>query len=231
MTVVHDQQQLRNQRWVFAHREEAGRRLSRMLEPVYGGTKDTILLAIPMGGVPVAAAMAESLGCPLEAIIVRKIQVPGNTEAGFGAMTPQGEVFLNQALVNRLGLTEEQIQRQADQVRRELAERDRSLRGGRPFPELAGRTVILVDDGLASGFTMKAAVHLARRREVARIVVAVPTAPWRTVDDLAGQVEEIYCLNIREGLSFAVAEAYQHWYDLSEAEARQLLSRSVQTPG
>lgn len=226
MPTIHEKIEMRNRTPVFADRIDAGVVLGDMLAPVYGGVEGLIVLAIPMGGVPVAVKIAEILKCPLDLVIVRKIQIPGNTEAGFGAMTQEGDVFLNEVLMSHLQLTEEQVQRQSDKVRNELAERNRRLRGGRPFPDLSGKTVILVDDGLASGFTMKASVYMAGKRKAARIIVAVPTAPLRSIKPLAGAVEAVYCANVRDVFSFAVADAYKNWYDLPESEVVTLLSEA-----
>jgi len=230
MTEIFDRRDLRNRSRIFKDRFDAGRVLGEMLHPGYAGRKDVFLLSIPMGGVPVAVTIAGMLGCPMDLVVVRKIQIPGNTEAGFGAMTTDGDVFYNESLMFRLGLTEEQIQRQADKVRRELAERDQRLRAGRPLPDLEGKTVLLVDDGLASGYTMKASIFLVDKRKAARTIVAVPTAPLRSIHFLEGAVQEIYCANIREVMSFAVADAYQNWYDLTEAEVLSIFSdaRSAQ---
>jgi putative phosphoribosyl transferase len=224
MTEIFDRQDLRNHSQVFKDRLDAGRVLGEMLHPGYAGRKDVFLLGIPMGGVPVAVTIAGMLGCPMDLIVVRKIQVPGNTEAGFGAMTTDGDVFYNEPLMARLALTEEQIRRQSEKVRCELADRDQRLRAGRPLPDLEGKTAILVDDGLASGFTMKASIFLADKRRAAKTVVAVPTAPLRSIHFLEGAVQEIYCANVRGGMSFAVADAYEIWHDLSESEVLGLLS-------
>jgi len=226
MPKIQEKIELRDRTRVFKDRFDAGVVLGEMLAPAYGGAGDVMVLTIPMGGVPVAVKIAEILDCPLDLIIVRKIQIPGNTEAGFGAMTQEGDVFLNEVLMTQLGLTEEQVERQSAKVRGELAERNRRLRGERPFPDLSGKTVVIVDDGLASGFTMKASVYMANKRKAAKTIVAVPTAPLRSIDSLGRGVDEVYCANVREVFSFAVADAYQNWYDLSEKEVRFLLSEA-----
>jgi predicted phosphoribosyltransferase len=224
MDSVVAKQSLRNRTRIFTDRFDAGDVLGRMLAPRYQGAADLLLLAIPMGGVPVALRVKARLECPMDLAIVRKIQIPGNTEAGFGAITAEGDIFLNEALMAQLELTEEQVARQWVRVREELAHRNRRLRGGRPLPDLEGKTIILVDDGLASGYTMKAAVFMARKRKAGKIVVAVPTAPQRTIDALSGGPDEIYCAGIREGMAFAVADAYVNWRDLSESEIIALLA-------
>ncbi|MCF8080008.1 MAG: phosphoribosyltransferase [Desulfobacterales bacterium] len=226
MPKIHEKIELRNRTRVFKDRFDAGVVLGEMLAPAYGGADDVMVLTIPMGGVPVAVKIAEILDCPLDLIIVRKIQIPGNTEAGFGAMTQEGDVFLNEVLMTQLGLTEEQVERQSAKVRGELAERNRRLRGECPFPDLSGKTVVIVDDGLASGFTMKASVYMVNKRKAAKTIVAVPTAPLRSIDSLGRGVDEVYCANVREVFSFAVADAYENWYDLSEKEVRFLLSEA-----
>jgi predicted phosphoribosyltransferase len=223
MTDIHEQEHLRNRIGVFRDRYQAGDVLGRMLEPCCSDPADVILLAIPMGGVPVAYKIRERLGCPMDLAIVRKLQIPGNTEAGFGAATSEGDFILNKPLMAQLALTEQQIERERARVREELARRNRQLRGERPFPDLEGKTVILADDGLASGFTMKAAVTMVNKRKAAKTIIAVATAPRRTIDALAGGVDAIYCPNIREVISFAVAEAYENWHDLTETEVRDLI--------
>jgi len=227
MTTIHSNNALRNQSRVFQDRTAAGEVLGEMLAPHYGDAPDILLMAIPMGGVPVALSVKARLGCPLDLVIVRKIQIPGNTEAGFGAITVDGDIILNEPLMARLQLTEAEVARQWTKVQDELTRRNRQLRGDRPDPVLEGRTVIFVVDGLASGYTMKAAVYMAKKRKAARIVVAVPTAPQRTIDNLAGSPDEIFCANIRETPAFAVAESYANWADLSATEVLAMLEGQI----
>ena len=223
---IHENKKLRNLSRIFADRFDAGEQLARMLASEYREGKDLFILAIPMGGVPVALKVREKLGCPMDLIVVRKIQLPHNTEAGFGAMTQEGEVFINEALLLNLGLSDKQIETQKNKVREDLRKRNRRLRDGSPFPDLSDKTVVLVDDGLASGYTMLASVHMAKNKNAKKIVVAVPTASPRSIDTLKDSVDEIYCLNIREGLYFAVAEAYKNWRDLDEREVMSLYKRT-----
>ncbi|HSO21066.1 MAG TPA: phosphoribosyltransferase family protein [Desulfosarcina sp.] len=223
MTTVYEKEALRNRTHVFADRRQAGDALGAMLAPRYRDASDAILLAIPMGGVPVALAIQAQLNCPMDLAIVRKIQIPGNTEAGFGAITGEGDIILNEPLMAQLELTEKQVAQQWAKVRDELTQRNRRLRGERPMPELAGKTVILADDGLASGYTMKAALFMVKKRKAANTVVAVPTAPQRTIDALADGPDAIYCANIRETYAFAVAESYENWHDLTEEEVVAML--------
>lgn len=223
MTTVHEQEALRNLTHVFTDRRQAGQALGAMLATRYRDDPEVVVLAIPMGGVPVAREIQVQLKCPMDLAIVRKIQIPGNTEAGFGAITGEGDIILNEPLMAQLELTEEQVAQQWAKVREELTQRNRRLRGERAMPELTGKTVILVDDGLASGYTMKAALFMVKKRKAGKTVVAVPTSPKRTIDALADGPDEIYCANIRETYAFAVAETYENWHDLSEEEVLAML--------
>ncbi len=212
MALIFDDPKLRNRQHVFLDRTEAGKRLGQMLLALKD--ESPLVLAIPAGGVPVGLEVARALEAPLDLIIIRKLPVPGNPEAGFGAITMEGDLFLNHDLVARLRLDPATIQRIAQEVKEELRRRDELFRKGRPFPNLTGKTVVLVDDGLASGYTMLAAANMVRRKGASRIIVAVPTASLSSIERLASLVDEIYCPNIREGPFFAVADAYRHWFDL-----------------
>jgi predicted phosphoribosyltransferase len=213
---------LRNRTQVFADRAAAGRRLAAML-PDYQG-KALHLFAIPAGGVPVAAEIARALAVPLELIIVRKIQLPWTTEAGFGALDPDGQALFNHDLLNRLSLSPRQIEAQVAKTLANLKEREARLRGGRPYPDLAGRTTMIVDDGLASGYTMRAALAFFKGKGAGELILAVPTALDRTARALLPLVDLLVCPNLRGGLSFAVAEAYDNWYDVSDHEVLSLLA-------
>ncbi len=222
--MIYENRFLRDKTMCFTDRFDAGRVLAEMLAPVYRGHTNLMVLAIPMGGVPPSSEIEMELESPMDLVIVRKIQVPGNTEAGFGAMTEEDDTFYNKDMISDLGLNEKQIAEQCAKVRSELRHRSNKLRHGRPFPDIQGKTVILVDDGLASGFTMKACIHLCEKSQVAGTVVAVPTAPMRTVLELHNIFStDIYCANIRERTYFAVADAYKNWHDLSEKEISHLL--------
>ena len=213
---------LKNRVQVFTDRAHAGRLLAERLLNYRG--QRVHLFAIPAGGVPVAAEIARRLEIPLELIIVRKIQLPYTTEAGFGALNPAGEAILNEDLLQRITLSKEDIAAQMEKAAASMRRREERLRNGQPYPQLAGQTVIVVDDGLASGFTMRAAVQFLKRRGAGQIIVAVPTASERTVQDLLPIVDELVCLNVRGGWSFAVADAYQNWYDLEEEEVLEIMA-------
>jgi putative phosphoribosyl transferase len=213
---------LRDRTYVFADRAAAGKKLAEMLRDYQG--KLLRLFAIPAGGVPVAVEIARALKVPLDLVIVRKIQLPWTTEAGFGALDPDGTPLFNEALLSRMPLTPEQIAAQVAKTEANLKEREEHLRGGRPYPDLAGATTIIVDDGLASGYTMQAAVDFLKRKGAGELVVAVPTALDRTAQALLPKVDLLVCPNLRGGLSFAVAEAYENWYDLEQDEVLELLA-------
>ncbi len=213
---------LRNILHVFEDRNEAGRLLAGKLREYRNC--DGIVLGIPSGGIPVAKEIASALNLPLDLMIVRKLQIPGNPEAGFGAMTPDGGIILNQPLIDLFGITEDEIRKQAEDTFAVIKRRNHVFRKGRPFPSLKDRIVILVDDGLASGYTMLAAIRFVKRDKPEKIIVAVPTASGRTVELILPEVEELVCLNVRHGISFAVADAYRNWYDLSDEEVLSILS-------
>jgi predicted phosphoribosyltransferase len=185
-----------------------------------------LVLGIPAGGVPVGLAAAARLGLPLDVVVVSKITLPWNTEAGYGAVAFDGTCQLNQALIAHLSLSEDQITEGIRKTRSKVMRRAERFRGNRPFPELTGRPVILVDDGLASGFTMRTAIAALRKAGADTLIVAVPTAHDRAVADIAGLAEGVVCANIRPGGRFAVAEAYQDWYDVSEDEVLLALKSS-----
>ena len=221
-TVI-DSPELRNRTGVFRDRDGAGGVLARTLESFRG--QNAIVLAIPSGGVPIGLAISSHLGLPFDLIIIRKIPIPGNTEAGFGAVSLEGDMILNEPMVRMLGLSAEEIETLAMPVRAELMLRNHIFREDRPWPDLKGRVVILVDDGLASGYTMMTAARMVRRRGPERIVVAVPTASLSTINLVERDVDMIVCPNIRTESYFAVAEAYRNWYDLSQEEVVGMLKR------
>jgi putative phosphoribosyl transferase len=212
---------LRDEVYVFADRSAAGRQLAAKLPDLRGSKPH--LFAIPAGGVPVGVEIARSLNLPLDLVIVRKIQLPWTTEAGFGALDADGKAIFNDALIDRAGLTPRQIEAQMQKTLAGLRQREARLRGSRPYPDLTGQTAIVADDGLASGYTMRAAVRFLQAKGAGEIIVAVPTGSARTVQDLLPLVDVLVCLNIRGGWSFAVADAYENWYDLEEAEVLEIL--------
>lgn len=214
---------------VFHDRADGGEVLAELLAPLR--TERPLVLGIPAGGVPVAARVAQRLDCCLDVAVVSKVTVPWNTEAGYGAVAFDGTLRLNESLLACLGLSEEQVRQGIERTREKVRRRVELFRGDRLFPELAGRTVILVDDGLASGFTMQVAVEALRQAGAKRIVAAVPTGHLEAVRKLAEQADQVCCANIRSGWSFAVAAAYRHWRDVSERQAARILSRFARREG
>ncbi len=211
----------RNRTAVFRNREHAGEVLSEML--IQYKNTDAIVFAIPAGGVPVGAVIAANLQISLDVAVVSKITLPWNTEAGYGAVAFDGTVRLNEDMASRLGLNEKVVQEGIEQTRNKVKKRVAEFRGGKPPVQVAGRPVILVDDGIASGFTMLVAVEALRKAGANQIIIAVPTAHLEAVEFVLPNVEEVYCANLRSEWVFAVADAYQHWSDVSEAEVMELL--------
>jgi len=212
---------LRNKLYIFEDRKEAGRLLAEKL--INYRDSDGLVMGIPSGGVPVAREIALALHLPVDLIIVRKIQIPDNPEAGFGAMGHEGEVILNEQLIVQLGISENEIKSQVEKTGEIIRRRNQIFRKGKPYPVLKDKIVILADDGLASGYTMLAAVRVVKRGMPKKIIVAVPTASKRTVDLILPEVDELVCLNVRHGFIFAVADAYRNWYDLSDDEVLSII--------
>jgi predicted phosphoribosyltransferase len=206
---------------LFRDRVEAGDALAGLLGH-YAGRPDVLVLALPRGGVPVAARVAEALGAPLDVFVVRKLGVPGQPELAMGAIATGGVRVVNEQVVGRLRLGEADLQRVAEAEGRELARRERSYREGRGPPDLAGQVVILVDDGLATGSTMRAAVAAARRLGPARVVVAVPTAPASTCQRLGEEADEVVCATTPRPFR-AVGYSYRSFPQTSDEEVRSLL--------
>jgi putative phosphoribosyl transferase len=225
MGAIVDDPRLRERVGVFTDRHDAGRPLALFLRS-HLEIRDPVVMAIPAGGVPVGAGIARLFRVPLELAIVRKIRIPGTTESGFGAVTWDGRVLFNDPLVSSLGLTEKEIERAVGETRANVKERIQRFTGSRPFPVLAGKSVILADDGLASGYTMLAAIGSIWEYRPARVIVAVPTASASSAALLARQADEVVCLNLRGGRRFAVAEAYERWYDLEDEEVLLELERA-----
>jgi putative phosphoribosyl transferase len=215
--------ELREQTHVFQDRIHAGQVLARMLAD--DDKQAGIILAIPAGGVPIGVVMAEKTGLDLDVAVVSKITLPWNTEAGYGAVAFDGTVKLNEALIRRVNLTPEDVEKGIEKTTVKVARRVTTLRGRKPFPDLVNRSVILVDDGLASGFTMRVAVSALRNAGAGRIIVAVPTGHLNSVEIVAQEVEKLYCADVRSGYSYAVASAYQNWSDVAEEDVVKILEQ------
>lgn len=208
---------------VFRERAHAGEILSEMLAGTL--TPEAIVLAIPAGGVPVAAVVAERMGLTLDLAVVSKVLFPWDTEAGYGAVAFDGTVRLNEPLIAELGLEPGTVEAGIAATREKVARRVRTLRPHRPFPDLRAREVLLVDDGLASGFTMRVAVEALRKSGADRVRVAVPTGHLSAIVRLTPDIATLYCPNVRAGHRFAVADAYRRWTDVSEAEVQRTIAR------
>lgn len=224
MTTIIEDKNLRNRSFVFEDRADAGKRLAQLLSKYKGS--DSIVLAIPSGGVPVGKEISKTLSFDFELLIVRKIQIPWNPEAGFGAINLDGDMIFNDPLLNSLELPEKVINAQIEKTKEILKKRNELFRKSMPFPSLKNKTAIIVDDGLASGYTMIVATEFVKRRNPSKIVIAIPTGSYRSVRKISSFVDHLYCLNLREGYPFAVADAYKNWYDLSDEEVLRIIRDS-----
>lgn len=208
----------------FANRVEAGRLLAERLKN-FADRSDVIILALPRGGVPVAFEIAQTLHVALDIFLVRKLGVPGHRELAMGAIATGGVRVLNDEVVGGLDIPPRAIDAVAQEEQRELERREQEYRGPRPAPEVRGRTVVIVDDGLATGSTMRAAVAALRQQQPNRIVVAVPVAPPSTCQELRAEADEVVCLATPEPFS-AVGLWYRDFSETSDAEVRDLLARA-----
>ncbi|MBD2449430.1 phosphoribosyltransferase [Nostoc sp. FACHB-152] len=207
----------------FRNRAEAGKLLAQQLT-IYAKCKEVLVLGLPRGGVPVAFEIANSLNAPLDICLVRKLGVPNHEELAMGAIATGGVRVLNYDVINSLGIDHKIIDEVTAKEMRELQRRDRAYRGDRPLPEVKNRTVILVDDGIATGSTMLAAIAILQPQRPQRIVVAVPVAPPSTCEQLQAEVDEIVCLVMPESL-YAIGIWYEDFSQTTDAEVRELLAR------
>src|SRR5262245_25330895 len=210
----------------FRDRTEAGRYLARKLQ-AYTDRPDVIVLALPRGGVPVAFEVAQKLHAPLDVFLVRKLGVPGREELAMGAIASGGVRVLNEDVVRYLNIPEEVIEEVAEQERQELERRERLYRGDRPAPEVRGKTVILIDDGLATGSTMRAAVRALRQQRPARVVVAVPVGSPDTCAEFSAEADEVVCGRTPDPF-YAVGAWYDDFSQTSDDEVRWLLHLAAQ---
>ena len=210
----------------FPDRAEAGRVLATKLSK-YAGSDDVIVLGLPRGGVPVAYEVAQSLRVPLDVFMVRKLGVPGFEELAVGAIASGGVRVLNEDVVRALPNADEIIDAVTERENLELERREQQYRSNRPAPEISGRTVILIDDGLATGATMRAAVKALRQREAARIVVAVPVGPPDTCKEFEDVADEVVCASAPEFFQ-AVGQYYEDFSQTSDDEVRDLLARAAE---
>jgi predicted phosphoribosyltransferase len=206
----------------FRDRVDAGRVLARELED-YKGRPDVLVLALPRGGVPVAFEVARELGVPLDVFVVRKLGMPGHEEYAIGAIATGGVRIINEEAISTFGVTDAEIEAVTAEERLELERRERRYRDGRAAPDIAGKTVILVDDGLATGSTMRAAVEALRQEEPARVVVAVPTAAPETCQEIAALVDDMVCAMTPEPF-YAVGLWYDDFGQTTDEEVHDLLA-------
>ena len=212
----------------FANRTEAGRLLAARLSG-YAGRPDVLVLALPRGGVPVAHEIARSLAAPLDVLVVRKLGVPGHEELAMGAIATGGVRLLNQQAIATLGIPPEAVMEVDRREQAELQRRERSYRGTRPPLEVSGKTVILVDDGIATGSTMQAAIGSLRHRGVRRLVVAAPVAPASVVATLHHVADEVTCVLTPEDFG-GVGWWYDDFSQTSDEEVHRLLDAAASHP-
>ncbi|HTO89115.1 MAG TPA: phosphoribosyltransferase family protein [Thermoanaerobaculia bacterium] len=207
---------------IFRDRRQAGQLLAKSLRR-YARRPDVIVLALPRGGVPVGYEVARALDVPLDVFLVRKLGVPGQPELAMGAIASGGVRVLDAELARRCGVTRAEIDEVQARELEELLRRERAYRGRRPAPEVAGRTVILVDDGVATGSSLKAAIAALRRRVPAAIVAAVPVAPASTVQELSSLADEVVCVDTPVPF-YAVGNFYDDFSPTEDEEVRELLA-------
>ncbi len=208
----------------FADRTDAGRRLAQELSE-YEDREDTVVLGLPRGGVPVAFEVTRKLEAPLDVFVVRKLGVPGNPELAMGAIASGGVRVVNEEVVSSTRISDQQIERVSQEEREKLERREQTYRGARPGLSLEGKVVLLVDDGLATGATMRAAINALREHRPREIVVAVPTGPAETCSELEGMVDEVICLTTPSPF-FGVGGSYQDFSQTTDEEVRDLLERA-----
>jgi predicted phosphoribosyltransferase len=209
----------------FRDRREAGQKLAAHLTR-YAGQPDVLVLGLPRGGVPVAF----EVHAPLDVFVVRKLGVPGNQELALGAIASGGVRVVNQSVVDMLGLSDADINAVAEREEQELKRREQAYRNGRPVPEIAGRTVILVDDGIATGSTIRAAIKALRRLQAGRIVVATPTAAVESAENIRPLADSLIAV-ITPGDFFAVGQWYADFSQTTDDEVRALLAEADASAG
>jgi predicted phosphoribosyltransferase len=193
--------------------------------------KNFVCFAIPNGGISVAEGFCSRFNLNYDILIVRKIKIPYNTEAGFGSITTDGTILINKQLLSRLNLSEQAVNDSIDLTKKEIKERLKFYKKEHDLGEfymqtIKDKNIFILDDGLASGFTMLAAINMIKKFHPTKIFIAVPTAPLRTIKNVKPEVDEIFCPNVREVIWFAVADAYRNWYDVPESEVLEIITKS-----
>lgn len=207
----------------FADRHEAGRLLAKHLQHL-AGRDDLLVLGLARGGVPVAAEVAQALQAPMDVLVVRKLGAPGQPELAIGAIASGGVKVLSRDLIAQLGVSESRLAAEVEKQREKLRDRERRYRGNRPFPDPEGRTLVVVDDGLATGSTMEAAIEALRARRPRAIIVAVPCAPRRVSPRILAQADEFVAVS-QPPHFMAVGECYRQFDQTSDEEVRNALAR------
>jgi putative phosphoribosyl transferase len=210
---------------IFRNRTDAGKRLAEELR-AYADRSDVIVLGLPRGGVPIGFEVAQALRAPLDVFLVRKLGVPGHEELAMGAIASGGVRVMNERVMKMLSIPQKRIDAVAAEEQSELERRERLYRDGRPAPRVRGKTVILVDDGLATGSTMRAAVTALRQLDPQRIVVAVPVGAADTCDEFQDEADEVICATAPDPF-YAVGYWYADFEPTSDEEVRELLSRAA----
>jgi len=205
---------------LFRDREEAGKKLARALAEFRGGR--AVVLGVPRGGVVVAKEVARVLDAPLDIVVTRKIGAPGEPEFALGAVTQEEDVIFDREAAESVGATAEYLQEEVQRKKSEVRERMKSLRGDMPYPNLEGKTVIIVDDGMATGNSMRAAVQSVRRRGPKEVVVAVPVAPSEAVAEISSDGTLVVCLE-QPSFFFAIGQFYNDFEQVDDSEVRRLL--------
>jgi len=216
---------------LFQDRTDAGKKLTRALVESESKLQDPIVLGIPRGGIPIGYVLAEKLDCELDTIVLRKIPIPSDPEAGYGAVTIDKTVILNQEMLPHLRLSKKEMDRGVERVYQEVKRRNDVYRKGRPFPDLKGRSVILTDDGLATGYTMLAAVEFSRKQRPEKIIVAVPVASDSAAELIRPAVDQFMVLHVSHSLYFAVASFYRRFEDMVDEEVIEILDKARRKRG
>jgi putative phosphoribosyl transferase len=206
---------------IFENRYDAGRKLAEKLFPY--ADKAVIVLGIPNGGAAVALSVALGLNAELDLIISRKIPLPLSPEGGFGSVTDDGTMILNDEIVKKAGLTRQQINYQVSQVRSDIRNRSLLYHGDRRPLSISGRTVIIVDDGLASGYTMRAAIESLRHRKAEKIIAAVPVGPENIINEVRQIADSVITCAVGKEKVFYLSDYYRYWHDITDAEVLHCL--------
>jgi len=215
---------------IFTNRTEAGRELALRLRDDYGHRKNVIVLGVPRGGVPVAFEVATLLKAPLDVLVLRKLGVPGHEELGFGAIASGDIRTLNSEIIEALQISPRDIELVTTRETKELKRRERAYRGHRPPLDVKGLVVIIVDDGMATGSGMRAAIDALRQMEPAAIVIAVPVAPGSIYDQIRSEADDLICLQRPEPF-FGVGQFYLDFSQVSDEEVSRLLDRAAREIG